>query len=179
MSKRQRQSGGEPEWDQKTAFPIIARAIERLYRRDIDKYISKREIVPLLLRERTSLALIKAAYKEKRPKVSIDKYAGIMVQWFSQRWTTSDEKWASLFKKFKRSEMRLAGCWAYKPISPSAVNVFPDEIEAEEAKRLPEGARVKRFINVFERKHLARQQCIEKYGSQSLEPTAPDWFSIY
>jgi Predicted nucleotide-binding protein containing TIR-like domain len=34
------------------------------------------------------------------------------------------------------------GCWAYKPIAPSAVNVFPDEIEAEEAKRLPEGARV-------------------------------------
>jgi predicted HNH restriction endonuclease len=91
--------------------------------------------------------------------------AGNMVQWFSRRWTEGDEKWLSLFSKFERSEKKIAGCWAYKPKTPSSVVVFPDEIEEEEGKRLPEGAKLKRLVNAYERNPEARQQCIKKYGS--------------
>lgn len=90
-----------------------------------------------------------------------------MVQWFSRRWTEGDERWSSLFKKFKRSDKKIDRCWAYKPIAPSAVNVFPDEIEEEEVevRKLPEGAVIQRLVNAYERKPLARQKCIEKYGA--------------
>lgn len=73
---------------------------------------------------------------------------------------------ASLFKKFERSDKKSDGCWAYKPIAPSAINVFPDEIEAEEGKGLPEGAVFERLINAYERNPLARQKCIKKYGTK-------------
>jgi predicted HNH restriction endonuclease len=49
------------------------------------------------------------------------------------------------------------------PIAPSAVNVFPDEIG--EKKGLPEGAATKVLVNEYERSNLARQQCIETYGT--------------
>jgi len=149
---------------QAAAFPIIASSIERLYR-DPDKFISKREIVPLLLRDTHSRNIIETAYKRTNRKLSIEKYAGNMVQWFSQRWTVGDEKWSSLFEKFVRSEKQIDGCWAYKPAAPGTVNVFPDEVEEAEVKRLPEGAVFERLVNAYERNPLARQQCIKKYGT--------------
>jgi predicted HNH restriction endonuclease len=148
---------------QDVAFPIIASAIERLYH-DPDKFVSKREIVPLLLRDTHSRKLIEAAYKRTKQKLSIEGYAGNLVQWFSQRWTEGDEKWSSLFSKFERSEKKIDSCWAYKLLSPSAVIVFPDEVE-EEVKRLPEGAVFERLVNAYERNPEARQQCIKKYGT--------------
>jgi predicted HNH restriction endonuclease len=152
------------KWDQDTAFPIIASVIERLYHGP-DKYISKRDIVPVLLRDTHRRELIETKYKEKHRTQSIEEYAGNMVQWFSQRWTVGDEKWSSLFKKFERSEKKIDGCWAYKPSAPSAVVVFPDELEEEEAKGLPEGAVFKRLVNAYERNPLARQKCLKKYGT--------------
>jgi predicted HNH restriction endonuclease len=152
-------------WVQDTAFPIIASTIERLHHRDFGKFVSKREIVPLLLRDAHIRKLIETAYERKLRSQSIENYAGNMVQWFSQRWTAGDPKWLWLFKKFERNEKQTDGCWAYKPIAPSAVNVFPDEIEEEEGERLPEGAVIERLVNAYERNPLARQQCINKYGT--------------
>jgi predicted HNH restriction endonuclease len=152
-------------WVQDSAFPIIASAIERLHRRDVDKFVSKREIVPLLLRDTHSRKLIETAYKGIQRNQSIEKYAGNMVQWFSQRWTTGDPKWLWLFKKFERNEKKIDGCWAYKPIVPSAINAFPDEIEEAEGKKSPEGAVFQRLVNAYERNPLARQECIKKYGT--------------
>ena len=60
---------------------------------------------------------------------------------------------------------RSTSSHAYRPISSSAVNVFPDEIEEEEGKRLPEGAVFQRLVNAYERKPLARQKCIDEYGT--------------
>ena len=163
MKRSQGKARGE-QWIQETAFPIIASAIERLYR-DPDKFISKRQIVPLLLHDAHSRKLIEAAYKRKKRNRSIERYAGNMVEWFSQRWTEDDPKWTWLFNKFRRSEEKIDGCHAYRPISSSAVNVFPDEIEEEEGKRLPEGAVFQRLVNAYERKPLARQKCIDEYGT--------------
>jgi predicted HNH restriction endonuclease len=164
-TRKKRTVEEEPKWDQETAFPIIGSIIEGLHGRDRDRFISKREIVPiLLLPNGHSRKLIEAAYERKHGKQSIEKYAGNMVQWFSQKWTVDDEKWSSLFKKFKRSEKRTDGCWAYKPIAPSAVIIFPDEVE-EDVKGLPEGAVFQRLVNAYERNPLARQKCIDKYGT--------------
>ena len=153
----------QQKWIQTTAFPIIASAIERLHR-DPEKFVSQREIVPLLLRGSHSRELIKTAHKRIRGKQPIEKYAGNMVQWFSQRWTIGDQKWEWLFKKFDRSEKKIGGCYGYRPTAPSTVSVFPDEVE-EEATRLPEGAVFERLVNGYERNPLARQQCIKKYGT--------------
>jgi predicted HNH restriction endonuclease len=161
-TKNQRQIKGEPKWEQETAFPIIASAIERL-NRNPEKFVSRAEIVKLLLRAPDSRSLIDAAYKGKRRE--IEQYAGNMVDWFSKAWTDGDEKWSSLFNKFERSEKKIDNCYAYRPISPSAINVFPDEIEEDEGKGLPEGAVFERLVNAYERNPLARQQCIEKYGT--------------
>jgi predicted HNH restriction endonuclease len=167
-SERQRKTRRGEQWVQETAFPIIASAIERLYR-DPEKFISRREIVQLLLRHAFSRKLIERAYKEneidRKRYPTIGKYAGNMIDWFSRRWTEGDQKWLWLFKKFKRSDKKIDGCYAYIPIIPSAVNVFPDEIEEEEVERLPEGAAFERLVNAYERKPLARQKCIEKYGT--------------
>jgi predicted HNH restriction endonuclease len=149
---------------QDTTFPIIASAIKRLHR-DPEKFISRQEIVQLLLRETHSRRLIETAYKKKDRKKSIEKYAGNLVDWFSQRWTEGDPKWLLLFKEFKRSEEKIDGCYAYKPSAPSAVIVFPDDVE-EEVKELPEGAAFERLVNGYERNPLARQICIEKYGTK-------------
>lgn len=163
-TKNQRKVKGEPKWEQETAFPIIASAIARL-NRDPEKFVSRAEIVKLLLRESDSRSLVDAEYKRKRREISIERYAGNMVDWFSKAWTDGDEKWSSLFNKFERSEKKIDGCYAYRPISPSAVNVFPDEIEEDEGKGLPEGAVFERLVNAYERNPLARQKCIEKYGT--------------
>jgi predicted HNH restriction endonuclease len=157
-------SSKQDEWVQDVAFPIIARAIERLHR-DPGKFVSRHEIVKLLLREGFSLKLIKTAHKKTARKKSIEKYAGNMVDWFSQRWTVGDQKWLWLFKNFERSEEKIDGCWAYRPSTPSAVIVFPDEIDEEEVKGLPEGAAFERLVNGYERNPLARQRCIKKYGT--------------
>jgi predicted HNH restriction endonuclease len=154
----------QDKWTQANAFPIIASAIERLYR-DPDKFISRREIVQSLLRDTHSHKLIETAYKGKKRDQSVEDYAGNMVDWFSQRWTTGDQKWLWLFKKFERSEKKVDDCWAYKPSALSAVNVFPDEVEEEEAKKLPEGALFERLVNAYERNPLARQECLKKYGT--------------
>jgi hypothetical protein len=163
VSRVQHKARTGEQWDRETGFPIVAKAIERLYRRDLDKFISIRQIVPLLLRDHR--ALIEAAYKRKRPKMSIEKYAGNMVEWFSQRRTVGDPKWTWLFNKFRRSDEKIDGCYAYKPVAPSAVNVFPDEVEEEAVKTLPEGAAIERLVNAYERNPLARQKCIDKYGT--------------
>lgn len=164
MSPNEEKTPNRLEWNQETGFPIIASAIEGLYR-DPDEFISKRAIVPLLLHEPHSRNLIDRAYKKKSRKDSIEKYAGNMVQWFSQRWTVGDEKWSSLFRKFERGPTKIDGCWAYKPVAPSAVVVFPDEIE-ERIEQLPEGAAVQKLVNAYERNPLARQKCIDKYGTK-------------
>jgi len=162
MKRSQGNARGEPEWVQDTAFPIIASAIERLYRSP-KKLISHREIVPLLLRETHSRKLIEEAYRKKGAKSSIETYAAKMVEWFSQRKTVRDPKWLWLLNKFDRK--KIDGCWAYKPIAPSAVIVFPDEVEEEEVKGLPEGAVFQKLVNAYERNPLARQKCIDKYGT--------------
>src|SRR6266581_2174015 len=82
----------------------------------------------------------------RRAMKSIEQYAGNMVDWFSQRWTVGDQKWLWLFKKFERSEKKIDGCWAYKPSTPSAVVVFPDDVEGE-VRGLPEGAVFERLVN--------------------------------
>ena len=50
-------------------------------------------------------------------------------------------------------------------MAASTVNVFPDELEEEEVKGLPEGAVSKRLVNAYERNPLNRQECIKKYGT--------------
>jgi hypothetical protein len=170
-AKRQRgKVRGEPKWDQETGFPIIASAIERLYR-DPETFISRREIVQLLLHDTSSRKLIERAYREKeidrKRFPTIGRYAGNMVDWFSHRWTEDDPKWTWLFSKFRRSEEKIDDCHAYRPISPSAVNIFPDEVEEQKevVKRLPEGAVFQKLVNAYERNPLARQKCIDKYGT--------------
>jgi len=150
-------------WVQDIAFPIIAGAIERLYR-DPNEFVSRQKIVQLLLRDKYSRKLIEASYKKIIRKRSVEQYAGNMVDWFSQRWTVGDQKWLRLFRKFERSEKKIEGCWAYKPAAPSTVIVFPDDVE-EELSELPEGAAFERLVNGYERNPLARQRCIKKYGS--------------
>jgi predicted HNH restriction endonuclease len=159
VSERQR-------WEQKTAFPIIADAIRRLHHPDVDNFVSKREIVPLLLHEPHSRTLIDAAYKRTGREWSVEQYTGNMVQWFSHKWTVGDPKWLSLFNQFERNDKKIDGCWAYKPIAVGAINVFPDELEDEEIETLPEGATTRRLVNAYERNPLARQKCIEKYGAK-------------
>jgi len=88
-----------------------------------------------------------------------------MVQWFGEKWTVGDERWESLFKKFDRSPEKIDGCWAYKPIAPGAVVVFPDEVE-ERIDELPEGAVTQRLVNAYERNPLARQKCIDTFGAK-------------
>jgi predicted HNH restriction endonuclease len=169
-SERQRKAKRGEQWTQETGFPIIASAIERLYR-DPETFVSRREIVQLLLHHTSSRKLIERAYKEKKIDrkrfPTVGKYAGNMVDWFSQRWTEDDPKWTWLFSKFRRSEEKIDGCHAYRPISPSAVNVFPDEVEEEEevVKRLSEGAVFQKLVNAYERNNLARQQCLDEYGT--------------
>jgi predicted HNH restriction endonuclease len=150
-------------WVQDVAFPIIANDIERLYG-DPTKFVSRQEIIQLLLRESHSRTLIETANKKIARAKSIEQYAGNMVDWFSEKWTVGDKKWLWLFKKFERSEEKIDGCWAYKPSTPSAVIVFPDEVE-EETSGLPEGATIERLVNSYERNPLARQMCIKKYGA--------------
>src|SRR6266478_6916259 len=110
-------------WVQDTAFPIIARAIERSYR-DPKKFVSRKEIVQWLTHDAQTWKLIETAYKKIARKKSIEQYTGNMVDWFSQRWTVGDPKWLWLFKKYERSEKKIDGCWAYKPLAESAVIVF-------------------------------------------------------
>lgn len=131
--KSQRKAKGEPKGVHEIAFPIIASAIERLYH-DPDKFISKRQIVPLLLDD--SREQVETLYKRTKQKLSIAGYAGNLVQWFSQRWTENDEKWSSLFSKFERSDKRIDGCWAYKPLTPSAVIVFPHDYLLDKSKAI-------------------------------------------
>src|SRR5579862_2916336 len=147
---------------QDATFPIIASAIEHLHR-DPKKFVTRQKIAQLLLRNNKKL--LETWYKKTNRKKSIDEYAGNMVDWFSRKWTDSDPKWLWLFNKFRRSEEKIDGCHAYRPISPSAVNVFPDEVEEEVVKRLPEGAVFKKLVNAYERNPLARQKCIDKYGT--------------
>jgi hypothetical protein len=65
-------SAMKSKWDQDTAFPIIASVIERLYHGP-DKYISKRDIVPVLLRDTHRRELIETKYKEKHRTQSIEE----------------------------------------------------------------------------------------------------------
>jgi predicted HNH restriction endonuclease len=148
---------------QDVAFPIIARAIERL-NRNPETAVSRKEIIQLLLHDDHSRRLVETAYRKTGRKKSIEQYAGNLVDWFSQRWTVGDPKWLSLFGKFKRAEKKIDGCWAYIATTPSAIAVFPDDVE-EDGKGLPEGAVFERLVNGYERNPLARQKCIEKYGS--------------
>ncbi|HKN75276.1 MAG TPA: HNH endonuclease [Candidatus Acidoferrum sp.] len=149
---------------QDIAFPIIAGAIERLCRRP-EHFVPRSEIVRLLLEELPSRRLIERAYQKTKRKKSIEKYAGNLIDWFSQRWTVGDQKWTLLFIKFERSEKKIDGCWAYRPVDATAIVVFPDEVE-EGCEKLPEGAVHESLVNAYERNPLARQKCIEKYGAK-------------
>jgi predicted HNH restriction endonuclease len=151
------------KWIQDTAFPVIASAVERLCRGP-EHFVTRREIVRLILQETLTRKLIETAYKKTQRKSSIEKYAGNMVDWFSQRWTVGDRKWFSLFRKFERSEKKIDGCHAYKPLAPAGIVVFPDEVE-EYLEKLPEGAVYERLVNGYERNPLARQLCVKKYGT--------------
>ncbi len=123
---------------QDATFPIIANVIQRLHS-DPAKFVSREEIAQVLLRDTHSRKLVEAAYQKTDRKKSIQKYAGNLVDWFSQRWTVGAPKWLSLFQKFERSENKIGGHWAYRPCAPSAVIVFPDEVEEQDAQVLPEG----------------------------------------
>lgn len=154
----------EAVWNQNSAFPIIASAVERLHR-DPRKFITRRLIVGLLLHESQSRKLIEAAYKRMQRKETIERYTGNMVDWFSQRWTVGDRKWSSLFSKFERSEKKIDDCWAYRPMAPSAVIVFADDVDEADVPELPEGAVFERLVNAYERNPLARQLCIKRWGN--------------
>jgi predicted HNH restriction endonuclease len=145
---------------QDTTFPIIASAIEHLHRAP-EKFVSRQEIAQLLMLN--SRRLVETAYEKTACKMSIEEYAGNMVDWFSARWTAGDQKWLSLFTKLERSEKKIDGYWAYKPVTPSAVIVFPDDVEGD-GKGLPEGAAFQKLVNAYERNPLARQRCIKEYG---------------
>lgn len=144
-------------------LPIIAHTIERLCRGH-KHFVTRREIVGSLMQMPGTRKLIEAGYGRTKAKKSIEKYAGNMVDWFSQRWTVGEPKWFQLFKGFERSDEKIEGCWAYKPIATAAIVVYPDEIDAPAAK-LPEGAAYKRLVNSYERNPLARQLCIKRYGA--------------
>lgn len=45
-----------------------------------------------------------------------------------------------------------------------ADNIFPDEIPDQDSEALFEGAKVRVFVNAFERNSEARRRCIEHYG---------------
>jgi hypothetical protein len=149
---------------QDSTFPLIANAIERLHS-DPAKFVSRQQITQLLLRETHSRRLVETAHQKTDRKKSIEEYAGNLVDWFSQRWTVGVPKWLSLFQKFERSENKIDGHWAYRPCAPSAVIVFPDDVEEQETKGLPEGGVIERLVNGYERNPLARQMCIKKYGT--------------
>lgn len=154
----------DAKWTQESAFPIIASAIEGLCRGP-EHFVTRREIVRLLLQEPAFRKSIEAAYNKTKKDRSIEKYAGNMIDWFSQRWTVGHKKWILLFTRFERSEKKIDGCWAYKPVARTAVVVFPHEVP-ETLEKLPEGAVYQTLVNAYERNPLARQRCIEKYGSQ-------------
>jgi hypothetical protein len=111
----------DAKWRQESAFPVIASAIESLCRGP-EHFVTRKEIVHLLLQEQPTRKLIVAAYKETKQDRSI-------------------------------------------PVAPTALVVFPDEVE-ETPEELLEGAVYQSFVNAHERNPLARQKCIEKYGSQ-------------
>src|ERR1700720_820474 len=96
-------------WVQNTAFPIIAHAIERSYR-DPKKFVTRNDLIRVLLHETHSRKLVETEYEKIHRKKSIEKYTGNMVDWFSQRWTVGDPKWLSLFRRFERSEKKIDGC---------------------------------------------------------------------
>jgi hypothetical protein len=54
-------------WVQDTAFPIIARAIERSYR-DPEKFVSRNEIIQWLTHDTQTWKLIERAYKKNSPQ---------------------------------------------------------------------------------------------------------------
>jgi predicted HNH restriction endonuclease len=144
-------------------FPMIGQAIEETHR-DHQKFVTREEIKRKLLRDMKSRKEIEVAYRETAGKMSIEKYAGNLVDFFSKSRTLGEAKWLTLFSKFERSEKKIDGRWAYRPLNPSAIVVFPDEIDEEDAKTLPEGAVTKRLVNKFERNAVARERCIKKYG---------------
>lgn len=148
---------------QKATFPIIAKIIEHLHRREPTKFVPRLKIAESLLRDNRSL--VRAAYERTARKKSIKEYAGNMVDFFSSTWTMCDPQWERLFRKFRRSEKKIGGYWAYRPVSPSAVIAFPDDVVGD-GKGLPEGAAFQRLVNGYERSNLARQKCIDKYGAK-------------
>lgn len=151
------------KWVQETAFPIIAEAIERLHS-EPGHFVTHREIVRFLLRQSHTRKLIEVRYKQLEVKESIEEYAGSMVAWFSQKWTMGDKKWFSLFSRFERSENKIDNCYAYRPRAAGTIVVFADDVE-EDSDKLPEGAAYQRLVNGYERNPLARQRCIQKYGT--------------
>jgi|GEM_PF-6315582 len=133
-------------------FPLIARAIKKSCQSP-STFVSSREITRWLLKDANGRKLVVAAQRKRLKKASLERVAGNMTGWFSQRWTANDEKWKSLFELFDRRQDGPR--WSYTPITG-----------ARDVDVILEGAIVQRSVNVYERSSLARLKCIARYGTK-------------
>lgn len=131
-------------------FPLIARAIEH---QSPSTFVSSTKITEWLLKDADGHKLVVAAQRKRRKKASLERVAGNMTGFFSQRWTMEDEKWKPLFELFERRQDGPR--WSYKSIAG-----------AREVDVILEGAVVQRSVNVYERSSLARLKCIARYGTK-------------
>jgi hypothetical protein len=132
-------------------FPLVATAIVNSCHGS-NRFVSRDEIAQWLLNDPYSSKLVEDARRKRGRKKSLQFLAGNMVDWFSMRWTMEDPTWVGLFVKFKRE--RSGGHWCYKPRGRvSGVEV------------IREGAMVQVFVNTYERDRHARDECIQKYGT--------------
>jgi hypothetical protein len=104
----------EPTWKQADAFPIIARIIEDAYRQ-VQRFVTAREIGTRLLQDREGRNFVEAAQSQQEDKQPLDLLASNMVAWFSQRITIGESDWELRFERTK-----VDGLWAYKPVSAVA-----------------------------------------------------------
>lgn len=98
----------EHHWEQRDAFPLIARVIGECHARRA-RFVTHDEIVAALLDDPEGSALIADA-RAQQPRQTVEWVAHNMVAWFSQRITVGQSEWTA---KFERE--RIGGQWAYKP----------------------------------------------------------------
>lgn len=103
-------------------FPVIETAIKSLYN-EPSEFVTHKQIVQFLQEDPESRRVVEAEYRNSAQELSFDRYAGNMLDWFSEKWTVGDDRWSELFRKFEGSKEKIDGCWAYKPTTASAVVV--------------------------------------------------------
>lgn len=135
-----------------TVFPLVALSIERSCKATRG-YASRSEIIRGLLDDPNGRKYAEAAQRKRPRKMRLERVAGNMVDWFSQRWTMRDEKWESYRVLFMRA--KDGPRWSYKPRKGVG-----------KAEVIFEGAMVQRSVNTYERSALARMRCIDKYGTR-------------